>query len=126
MQIFLFLALFIALVAGVFAMQNSAAVAITFLAWKFNSSLAIVLLIAVALGALFSALLSMPTNLKARWTIRQQRKKLTDLEARLAELQTELDTARQISTESFPLLPAAKESKPEQVVEESNPVPAEE
>lgn len=122
MQIFLFLALFIALVAGVFAMQNSATVEITFLAWKFNSSLAIVLLIAVALGALFSALVSMPTNLKARWTIRQQRKKLSDMETRLAELQTELDTARQISTESIALLPPAREEDQEKPSEENKPV----
>lgn len=123
MQIFLFLALFIALVAAVFAMQNSSSVQVTFLMWHFNSSLAAVLLIALAVGALISTLVSMPSNLKTRWTIRQQRKKMNDMENRMTELRTELDTARQISTETFPVV---EEKEEPEKSEDSQLVPANE
>jgi uncharacterized integral membrane protein len=94
MQIFLFIALVISALAVIFALQNSASVEVTFLTWQFNSSLALVLLIALAAGALISVLFSLPSNLKTRWTIRQQRKKLGELEANLADARLQLEQAQ--------------------------------
>jgi lipopolysaccharide assembly protein A len=122
MQIFLFFALFIALVAAVFAMQNSDTIQVTFLMWHFQSSLAAVLLITLAAGALISTLVSMPSNVKARWIIRQQRKKMNDMENHLTEMRTELDTARQISEET---LPVVEKEEPEKT-EDSQLVPVNE
>lgn len=52
MQIFLFFALFIAVIAVVFAIQNTSPTTVSFITWKFNGSVALVLLIALAAGAL--------------------------------------------------------------------------
>jgi putative membrane protein len=95
MQIFLFFALFIAVIAVVFAVQNTAPVVVSFFFWKFNGSLALVLLVSLAAGALISFFVSLPSNIKTRWTIRQQRKKLNELEANLAASQEDLETLQQ-------------------------------
>jgi lipopolysaccharide assembly protein A len=83
MQIFLFFGIAIAVLAVIFAVQNNQQVTISFLAWEGQGSLALVLLIALAVGAAISFLLSLPANVKARWTIRNQRKKMTQLESDL-------------------------------------------
>lgn len=102
MQIFLFIALFIAFIAAVFALQNSAVVQVTFLMWRFESSLAAVLLVTLAAGALISSLLAMPGSFKTRWLLRQQRKKMTELETRLAEVQAQLETVSVLQKENAP------------------------
>ena len=106
MQIFLFIALFIAALAIIFAAQNNASTTVSFFFWEFNSSLALLLLIALATGAAISVLFSLPSNIKARWTIRQQRKKMTEMEASLenlnvqnVELKTRLDDTQKKATE---------------------------
>jgi len=54
MQIFLFFALIISLLAVIFAVQNTAPVTVSFAIWKFPGSLALVLLAALAAGSLIS------------------------------------------------------------------------
>ena len=93
MQIFLFFALIIAVLAVFFALQNSDPATVKFAVWEFNSSLAFVLLLAMLAGALISFLFSLPSNMKARWTIRQQRKKLGEYETNLAQVKAKLDEA---------------------------------
>ncbi len=102
MQIFLFIALFIAFIAALFALQNSAVVQVTFLMWHFESSLAAVLLVTLAAGALISSLLAMPGGFKNRWLLRQQRKRMTELETRLAEVQAHLDAISVLQKEGAP------------------------
>ena len=91
MQIFLFFALIIAVLAVFFALQNSDPANVKFAVWEFNSSLAFVLLLAVLAGAMISFFFSLPANVRARWTIRQQRKKLSEYEANLAETKAKLE-----------------------------------
>lgn len=91
MQIFLFFALIIAVLAVFFALQNSDPVQIKLAVWEFGSSLAFVLLLALTAGALISFFFSLPSNIRARWTIRQQRKKLTEYEASLASIKAKLE-----------------------------------
>jgi uncharacterized integral membrane protein len=91
MQIFLFFALIIAVLAVFFALQNSDPVQVKFAVWEFNSSLAFVLLIALTAGVLISVFVSLPSNVRARWTIRQQRKKLNEHEISLAEAKAKLE-----------------------------------
>lgn len=91
MQIFLFIALLISVVAVIFAVQNTEPVTVSFVVWKTQGSLALVLLIALAAGALISFFVSLPSNLRTRWTIRQQRKKMTELETSLADLRAQLE-----------------------------------
>jgi uncharacterized integral membrane protein len=95
MQIFLFVALCIAVIAVIFAVQNTAPAVVTFFIWKFNGSLALVLLISLAAGALISFFASLPGNIKSRWSIRQSKKKINELETKLSAKQEDLDVLQQ-------------------------------
>jgi lipopolysaccharide assembly protein A len=119
MQIFLFVALFIAALAILFAAQNNDPTTVSFFFWQTQSSLALVLLISLAVGAVISFFFSLPSNVKARWTIRQQRKKMTELEtslastkSRLDETQARLDEAQNATNDADEKLePASADSK---------------
>ena len=118
MQIFLFLALIISVLAVIFAVQNNDPATVSFAMWKFNGSLALILLVAIAAGALISFFVSLPTNLRTRWTIRQQRKKLTELESSLATVRGQLEEAQKILGETnrpvlAPPAPVASPDVPE-------------
>jgi putative membrane protein len=85
MQIFLVAALLIAIVAVIFALQNTAAVVISFLAWQTEGSLALVLLITLLFGVLISLLVSVPTVIRRSRTIASQKKRIQKLESTLEE-----------------------------------------
>ena len=92
MQFFLFFALIIAVLAVFFAVQNNDLVNVQFAVWRSPPiSLAFVLLAAALVGALISFFVSVPSNMRARWTIRQQRKKLNEYETSLADTKTRLE-----------------------------------
>jgi uncharacterized integral membrane protein len=80
MQLQLIVAIIIAIVAVVFALQNAVPIAVGFLAWRFQSSLALVLLVTLALGILMSLLVSMPSMIRTRKIISNQKKKIQKLE----------------------------------------------
>jgi len=60
MQFSMLVALFIAIAAVIFAIQNLITVHVSFIAWQFDGPLALVLLIVFAAGFLASALISAP------------------------------------------------------------------
>lgn len=95
MQIFLFISLVVAAIAVIFALQNTAVVEITFLFWSFEGSLALVLLLSLALGVLASFFASLPRLIRGSMTTRSQQKKITELESRLTEQQSRLADAQQ-------------------------------
>lgn len=84
-QLLLFFAIVVALAAVSFALQNSVPVTVTFMVWRFDSSLAMVLLLAVSLGALAVALIAWPTLVRERWALARERKRVVALEAALLE-----------------------------------------
>ncbi len=81
MQVFIIVSLIIAVIAVIFALQNIAAVTVTFFFWSFHGSLALVLLLSVSAGVLISLLASLPGLIRGRWTAVTQRKKLAALES---------------------------------------------
>ena len=85
MQLLLIVAVVIAVLAVVFALQNAVPITVAFLVWKFEASLALVLLIALASGVLVSLLVSVPTMIKRMRTISKQKKKIQELESSLQE-----------------------------------------
>lgn len=95
MQIFIIIALVIAVLAVIFALQNTMVVTVTFLLWSFNGSLALVLLFSVLVGVLISLLASLPGLIKGRWSNAGQKKRLTSLEADLASYKNRAETAEQ-------------------------------
>ncbi len=97
MQLTIIAAIFIAIVGGIFAMQNNVPVTVNFLLWRFDSSLAMVLLFALAIGATVIALLTTPATVRRKWQLTRQGKRIAALEkdeefhkARIAELEMAL------------------------------------
>jgi lipopolysaccharide assembly protein A len=66
----MFLTLIVGLLMGamviIFAAQNLEVVSVTFLTWQFEGSLALILVVAVAVGMIISSLLSIPIRLYRR------------------------------------------------------------
>ncbi len=91
MLILLALALFIAVFACVFALQNAHPVAITFLTFKHEASLALVLLSTFGLGAVVALLASLPTMIKGKMTIADLKRKVKELEVPAASSPTPKD-----------------------------------
>ncbi len=87
MMIFtLILALAFALVAVIFALGNTDPVTISFLTWSLEEQpLALVLLIAVALGILIGVLLMSPSAIKRNLALAGQKKKLKGSEKELEQ-----------------------------------------
>lgn len=85
MQSFLIVALGLAILTVVFALQNTVPVVVTFLIWKFEGSLAMVLMLTFALGVLVSSLVSIPAIVKRRSATSNQNRNIEELETRLRE-----------------------------------------
>lgn len=67
--------------ALLFALQNTAVVALSFLGWQFESSLALLTLMAFATGVIVSLLVSIPSAVKDSFRImglKNENKKLAD------------------------------------------------
>ncbi len=64
MIIFLILGLLLGGVTVIFALQNVATITVVFLAWQIEGSLALIIILAVAMGVLLSLLLSVPSAIE--------------------------------------------------------------
>ncbi len=95
MQIFLVLALIIALIAVVFTIQNTALVTVTFLVWDLNHSLAFVVLLAILAGVLISQFVAMPGRFKRKLEITNQTKKIKDMETELMSSKVRMEALKQ-------------------------------
>ena len=95
MQIFLFVALLIAALAILFAAQNNDPSIVSFLFWEFQSSLAFILVVTLAAGALISFFVSLPSNIRVRWLLRSQKKRISELETNLEEQKTKVKDLQQ-------------------------------
>lgn len=86
----LIVGLAILILAVIFAAQNAQPVSIAFLAWQVNGSLAVVVILCFACGALTAAILILPGMVRHRLTLRRQRGKLDTLEIANKELRNAL------------------------------------
>lgn len=100
MQLAVIIAIVIAVAGVLFAVQNSVPSTVVFFLWRFDGSLGVMLLLALALGALLVALISTPATLRANWLNRRQQKEIdglkttnAELRARTAELERRSGTA---------------------------------
>lgn len=64
MNLYLFFSLAIALLAGLFAVQNNQVVRVSFLSWFFESPMVVVLLLTFSAGALTALLASLPGRIR--------------------------------------------------------------
>jgi len=112
MSILLIFALLIAIVAVIFALQNTAAVTVSFFAWQFHQSLALVLILTVIVGVLIGILTILPGSIRNRWRLSNQRKKIDALEKSLqSEKVQREDVLRQLELlKNPPATPEAPDS----------------
>jgi uncharacterized integral membrane protein len=80
MMISIIIALAIAIVAVIFALQNVTLVTVSFFTLTLHSSLALVVLVALAAGVLIGFLASLPGLIRGVWTTSSQKRKLGTLE----------------------------------------------
>lgn len=98
MQLAVILAIVIAIASVTFAMQNGVPATVVFLVWRFDGSLAMIVLLALALGAVIVGLVSMPATLRSKWAIKRQRKEIESLSAANAALRARAaELERQVS-----------------------------
>ena len=83
--VYLILGLVIAVLAVIFALQNSMTITISFLAWEVTGSLSLVLLITLAIGALIGLLVLAPSVIKNSIAASNGRKRIGALEKELNE-----------------------------------------
>lgn len=95
MPVFLIFALLIAFVAIIFAIQNNVLITINFLIWQSQGSLALVLLVTLAVGSIIGWLVAVPTILKRGWKTAREKRKVEDLESRFHSKEEEVSNQTQ-------------------------------
>jgi uncharacterized integral membrane protein len=83
--IYLIAALIIALVAVIFALQNTMTITISFLVWKITGSLSLVLLVTLAIGVVIGLLVLAPSAIKNSLAVSSHKKRVGSLEKELDE-----------------------------------------
>jgi len=108
MQLMIIAAILFAVGSVFFALQNNVPVTVTFLLWRFDGSLAMVLLLAVAAGATIIALLTTPSTLRKQWQTARHKRRIAELEKEVAAQRNrivELERAMPGSAEQAPVEP---------------------
>lgn len=98
MQLAVIIAIVIAVAGVLFAVQNGVPTTVVFFIWRFDASLGVLMLLALALGALLVALLSTPAAVRANWLIRRQRKELENLKTANVELRVRAEELERHAT----------------------------
>ncbi|MEC4985893.1 MAG: LapA family protein [Oscillatoria sp. PMC 1068.18] len=80
LRLLLISGLLIAFLAIVFALQNASFIAVNFLLWRFQGSLALILLLTLALGVIAGILVCSPIVIKRNWKIASVKKKIKEME----------------------------------------------
>jgi uncharacterized integral membrane protein len=111
MQLMLILGIVFAIGAVIFALQNTAIVAVSLAVWQFEGSLAVVLLVALGLGVLITGLLSSPAVIRRQWTTARLRRQVSELEHEVAAQKERLHA---YATEIARLMPEAGMQTPEE------------
>jgi uncharacterized integral membrane protein len=90
MQLLLIVGITFAIGAVTFALQNNVPVTVSLASWHYDSSLAVVLLAALGLGALIAGLVSTPSVIKGQWTASRLRRQIVILEDHQASLESRI------------------------------------
>jgi uncharacterized integral membrane protein len=113
MQLFLILGIVFAIGAVTFALQNSVPVTVVFAFWRYDSSMALVLLVALALGALIAGLVSTPSVIRGQWAGARLRRQVASLEEARATLEHRVRDLEAERVQKTPVpVPAAEEAAP--------------
>ena len=80
MQFFIVLALVIAIVIVLFAVQNSVIVTVSLLSFHYDGSLALILVVVFTLGLFVGILISVPSLVRKSSDVREQKRRVKQLE----------------------------------------------
>jgi len=94
MQLSLILGIVFAIAAVLFAMQNIAPVTVTLGMWSFGGSLALVLLMALGMGALIAGLVTSPAVIRRQWESKRLKRRVEELERKLEDAARRYDEQR--------------------------------
>ncbi len=108
--VYLILALVIAIIAVIFAIQNPTGVTVTFFAWKATGSLSLVLLVTLVIGVLIGWLIAAPSLVKHTFRASGQRKRIGALEKELEDHKSKLSELQKPA----PAAPPPAEKQPPQ------------
>jgi len=108
--VYLIVALVIAIVAVIFALQNTMIITISFLAWDVPGSLSLVLLITLAIGVVIGLLVLSPSAIKNSMAVSSHRKRIGSLEKELDEHKTKVAEL----TKPKPVASSSDTPKPQQ------------
>ena len=89
MRIFFVVALILALLVTVFAVQNNQPITISFLFWSIEGSLALVLMVTLVLGIVIGVLLMAPGSVRSRLQIGGLQRSVRSLEQEKESIATE-------------------------------------
>ncbi len=78
----------------IFAAQNVTSITVVFLAWKFEGSLALILVLAVVSGILICSFLSLPDIIRKRFQISRLRDKNEELKEELTHKEVEVEVEK--------------------------------
>lgn len=99
---YLILTLAISVLVAMFAVQNALIVPVSFFLWTFQGSLVLVIIGAVAAGALWAFLLTLWWRFKVGRKISQQEQELKRLTIKIAELESSLAKKNQVKDTGAP------------------------
>ena len=109
MQLLLIFGIAFAIGAVAFALQNNIPVTVSFVFWRFDSSLAMVLLLAIGLGAIIAGLVSSPAVIRGQWAAARLRRQVAMLEGDKADLAQRIGALEAELTRVAPLTAIAPE-----------------
>lgn len=87
MPFLMIVAIALAALTAVFAIQNSDVIRVSFLGWDWEASLAIILILTLGVGVLVGYLLGLPSRMKKGNQLRQTQRELENLEALATDLE---------------------------------------
>jgi uncharacterized integral membrane protein len=98
----LILALILAILAVFFALENTMVVTVSFFGYAIDGTLALFILIALAIGVLVGVLVMIPGRIKSGISNARNRKKISTLESNLDEQRIELSAMKKLVDSASP------------------------
>ena len=101
MPLLLILAVVLAALTALFAIQNSGVITVSYLGWETDASLALILILTLGIGILIGYLAGLPSSLRKTSQLRRVKRDLGALQ----------DAAAELEEEDFSLAPPAEDGR---------------
>jgi lipopolysaccharide assembly protein A len=100
MILFMIIGVILGVVSVIFALQNTALITVTFLAWELKDQpLAIVLMLALLSGMIVSLLVLIPEIISSHFSFRNVKREVEDLKTKIASYKAIVGSANHVTIE---------------------------